>query len=150
MGTVKSACSALAIGLSVVCLPSLGKADSYNFYDSSNNLIATASTSTVGSNVQVDLSIVESNWFFIQAGNPPVVGINTTPTPTLVTAPTQNPGGNSVWALGIPGGKPNQGTFSNTFNSGTAGGFTQSLGFLPTDNHIWNTDLIFTLSGVTL
>jgi len=138
--------SALALGL--VAFPPLSKAAVYNFFanacssglgcsGSPSSLLATATTSTLGSNVLVDLHIVDPNFFFIQAGNPPMMGWNS-PTPTLASSPTQNPGGPVTWSQ------------NGAFNSGGPGDFTQSLGFLDKSNTIWNSDIIFQLGGVTL
>src|SRR5262249_12659230 len=128
MATVKSAGLGFlaAIGIGLVSFPSASKADVYNFLDSSNNVFATATTSLDGSNVKVDIAItaagMAAGWYFIQAGNPPMIGWNSD-TPTLAQSPTQNPGGPVTWALTDASKLP--------FNSGGAGDFTQGLGFTP-------------------
>lgn len=139
MNLVKSVCVA-AVAAATLGLPSLGKADTYNFVSSGGSVIGTATTLQVGANVQVTLDITAPDWFFIQAGNPPMIGFNTSATvnPTLITAPTQNPGGSAVWAL------------SGSFNSGAAGTFTDGLGFTPKNNTIWDSNIVFTIGAMTL
>lgn len=141
MRLVKSACLAFAAAALGLGVPTVSKADTYSFL-SAGTEVATATTTDAGGGAsQVTLHITAPNWFFIQAGQPPMIDWNTSATvnPTLGTSPTQNPGGPVVWALNGP---DNPG--------GGLGSFTDSLGFLPTSNVIWNTDIVFTLNGITL
>lgn len=139
MRLVRSACfafAAAALGLSV---PTASKADTYNIL-SGANVIGTVSTQAAGTGTQVTVHLTAANWFFIQAGQPPMFTWNTAVTESLSVAPTQSPGGPVTWALDTSG---------SINPGGSLGTFTDGLGFTPTSNIVWNTDTVFTLAGVT-
>src|SRR5262245_50418697 len=151
MRMVKSTVLASAVvGAFALSLPTSSNAATYDFYAGGCNsglncgsdpthLIATATTSVVAGGIQVSVHIVDTNYYFLQAGGPPLMTFNTTvanSSLTLVTAPTQNLG---TWALSGP---------ISPFDG--QGSFTSGIGYTPNNNNIFQTDLVFVISGLGL
>lgn len=143
MRTVRLAGLTSAVAFGLAAFSTASSASVYDFIQN-GSVIAEATTQTSGSGVQVDIQIKDSSYFFIQAGNPPMVTWDS-PNTSLTTAPTQNPGGSATWQLG-----PFATNNGSPYNTGGAGSFTQALGFLPKSNTIFNTDIIFTLGNLAL
>lgn len=143
MSALKKSAIGLAMALGVASFPSLGNAAVYDFFQnacesglgcSGTGLIATVTTSPSGSNTQLVFHIVDTNFSFLQAGNPPQNVFDATGTPVLVSA-SGGPTG-STWTLDSGGV-----VLGNHFPNG--------LGFTPKSNDTFAADMTFVLSGVT-
>jgi hypothetical protein len=145
MSVLKKSAAGLAMALGMATFPSLGNAAVYDFFQnacasglgcSGSGLIATVTTSTVGSNTQLVFHIVDSNFSFLQAGQPPQNVFDASGTPVLVSDSGGPTAQTNVWTLDSGGV-----VIGNNFPNG--------LGFTPTSNDTFSADMTFVLSGVT-
>jgi len=109
--------------------------------NNSNSVIATVTATTNGSNLDLVYHIVDTTFFFLQAGQPPMVAWNTNPAASASAA-----------SLTAMNGTPSGSTWANN-GSATVGGpgtFNGSAGFTPTNNDVFQSNISLTLVGVTL
>jgi hypothetical protein len=122
------------------------KADLYTFTQANCNsglncsgtsaVIATATVLNDADGVTVTFHLVDSNFAFFMAGNPPWAGLNMSGSPTLDSA-TGGPAG-ATWTL------------NGAFHDGSTGDFTQSAGFQMSLHNIQFTgDVTLDIDGIS-
>jgi len=148
--TAKNVVIAFALGVGISVSPLLSKADTLTVDFSQNNscgmnlgcsgsgLLAVATITDVSGGVTVDITLKDSGFRFFQAGNPPMIGFQPTPTGLSgTTAAMDDLGGiTRTWGL------------YSSFNSGGPGIFLAAVGYDPKDNIPFSFDIIFTLANV--
>jgi hypothetical protein len=150
MRIVRNAAIAFVLGVGISASPVVSKADTiivdFNQNNScgaslgcsGNGLLAVATITDISGGVSVDITIKDSGFTFFQAGNPPMIGFQPTPTGLSGTSPDMNNLGGvaRTWSI-FPG-----------FNSGGPGDFLAGAGYLPKANIPFSFDIVFTLTGV--
>jgi hypothetical protein len=122
------------------------KADTYNFTQANCNtglgcngtsaVIATATVVNDADGVLITFHLVDSNFAFFMAGNPPWAGLNVSGFPTLDSA-TGGPAG-AIWTL------------NGAFHDGSTGDFGQSAGFQMALHNIQFTgDVVLDIDGIS-
>jgi hypothetical protein len=137
--------------LSVAGFAPTAKADTFNILQNacssglgcngSTSVIATVTATTNGSNLDLVFHIVDSTFFFFQAGTPPSVAWNTNPAASATAA-----------SLTAMNGTPSGSTWANSGSAtvGAPGTFNGSAGYTPNNNDVFQTDIKLTLAGATL
>ena len=150
MRIVRNAAIAFVLGVGISTSPVVSKANTIIADFNQNNscgaslgcsgtgLLAVATLTDISGGVSVDITIKDSGFTFFQAGNPPMIGFQPTPTGLSGTSAAMNNLGGvaRTWSL-----------FAG-FNSGGPGSFLAGAGYLPKDNIPFSFDIVFTLTGV--
>jgi hypothetical protein len=148
--TAKNVFIAFALGVGISASPLLSRADTLTVDFSQNNscggslgcsgsgLLAVATITDIIGGVSVDITLKDSSFAFFQAGNPPMIGFQPTPTGLSGTSSAMDNLGGAARTWGLSGG----------FNSGGPGSFLAAVGYLPKGNIPFSFDIVFTLANV--